>query len=153
MALSESKANMNKARDRMASAEIEWFSDVEWQLTACLRIITYEKGSCSKMEKLIVTLTANNIAKGDYVTFFCLLSGFCTLKRKKFTHKPWTRSVFFSYFNFGGLQQIWYLRCFNRPHTLLQPAIQNVNIAERQKDERVKKNTYRFRWTVSLNFF
>ena len=35
----------------MASAEMEYFSDVEWQLTACLRIIMYEKGSCSKTEK------------------------------------------------------------------------------------------------------
>ena len=43
---------MNKARDRMVSTEIELFSDIEWQLTACLRIITYEKASCSKIEKL-----------------------------------------------------------------------------------------------------
>ena len=54
--------------------------------TTCLRIITNEKGSCSKIEKLKVTLTANSIAKGDYAAFFRLLSAFLHfLKRKKFT--------------------------------------------------------------------
>ena len=79
----------------MASAEMEYFSDVEWQLTACLRIIMYEKGSCSKIEELSVTLTANSIAKGDHATFSRLLSAFCILKRKKFTQAMNKISIIF----------------------------------------------------------
>ena len=52
------------------------------KLTACLRIIMYEKGSCSKIEKLSVTLTANS-----------LLSAFCTLKQKKLTKVSWNKIV------------------------------------------------------------
>ena len=122
---------------------IEWrvsLSDVEWQLTACHRIITYEKGSCSKIEKLNVTLTANSIAKGDHETFLRLLSAFRTLKRKKFTQATNMISILFLFYSryFGGLQQIRYLRrCkrLKRPHTLINllcfgQDYSNVNIAE-----------------------
>ena len=36
-----------------------------------------------KQRSLSVTLTANSIAKGDYATFFRLLSAFCTFKRQR----------------------------------------------------------------------
>ena len=63
-------------------------SDIEWILTAGLRILTYEKKSCFKIEKLSVSLTANNIANNNYWTFSCLFKLF-TLgneKEKKKTH-------------------------------------------------------------------
>ena len=68
-------------------------SDIEWILTAGLRILTYEKKSCFKIEKLSVSLTANNIANSNYWTFSCLFKLF-TLgnekkkKKKKNSHQP-----------------------------------------------------------------
>ena len=94
-----------------------------WQ--AGLRILTYEKKSCFKIEKLSVSLTANNIANSNYWTFSCLFKLF-TLgneKEKKKTHTshffPILLKIFWGIIeNMGQIRALFsHPRC--RPHVLI----------------------------------
>ena len=125
----------------MGSTEIEYFSDVEWQLTACLRIITYEKGSCSKIEELCATLTGKISLQKATMQRFPVCFRLLLFETKKNSHKQWNRSVFFFNFTKDILEDYRKydisVALNDRIHSLTfcasaRSLIQNVDIAEGQ---------------------
>ena len=121
-------------------------SDIEWILTAGLRILTYEKKSCFKIEKLSVSLTANNIANSNYWTFSCLFKLF-TLKKTHTSHFfPILLNIFWGIIeNMGQIGALFsHSHCLKRLHVL-------INLPLLTWTSRVNSNQNRFSKQQSSN--
>ena len=121
-------------------------SDIEWILTAGLRILAYENVSCFKIEKLSVSLTANNIANSNYWTFSCLFKLF-TLKKTHTSHFfPILLNIFWEIIeNMGQIGALFsHSHCLKRLHVL-------INLPLLTWTSRVNSNQNRFSKQQSSN--